>query len=338
MIKISEKILSMTKSINANDDIEIVENTFFKLYCYNIYQDNIFNSGYAQHYFNILKENGFNVSSVGETSKLEKETQKQINEVYEMIKQDEFDEFVEERFIEIETEEDIKKDEELGHVHKVMSVRCDLLNIPTKEYAIKYQKYIVDEYALTDYFNFLGLFRKEEYIIKKLKEKENESFKVKMVTNIFSKLSLLSQFEKHYKIERFNLDFSNIDDTIEISNQFQTLQKTIFPTIKFLNITKKGLLKFYIGMLKNICGYIQIVKAKKVKVDKVCAYKHSLDTDNLKDLLTLVKFNNPGFSNLDHELIEKHTNLKPEAINKIHDEDKFINYYLFQKNNFKLNY
>jgi len=55
-------------------------------------------------------------------------------------------------------------------------------------------------------------------------------------------------------------------------------------------------------------------------------------------LLTLVKFNNPAFSNLDHELIEKHTDLKPEAINKIHDEDKFINYYLFQKNNFKLNY
>ena len=189
----------------------------------------------------------------------------------------------------------------------------------------------------TNVFNTASKIIPANIINDKTEQKSEIKHEIKPIVEEVIKQEL-SQFEKHYKIERFNLDFTNIDDTIEISNQFQTLQKTIFPTIKFLNITKKGLLKFYIGMLKNICGYIQIVKAKKVKVDKVCAYKHSLDTDNLKDLLTLVKFNNPAFSNLDHELIEKHTNLKPEAINKIHDEDKFINYYLFQKNNFKLNY
>ena len=110
MLKVSERIFSISKSINESDEVRIVENTFFKLYCYNIYQDNVFSSGYAQHFFNILKDNGFNISSIGETKKLDKDTQKQINEIYEMVKQNEFDEFLTERFREILTEEDIKSD------------------------------------------------------------------------------------------------------------------------------------------------------------------------------------------------------------------------------------
>ena len=147
----------------------------------------------------------------------------------------------------------------------------------------------MDEYALTDYFNFLGLFRKEDFINQKLKEKEKESLKIKMVSNIYSKLSLLLQFEKHYKIERFNLDFSNINDSIEISHDFQTVQKLVFSKIKLTNIKRTGLLKFYISILKNICGNISIIRRKQVKVNKINSYTHSIDIENIKSLIELSK-------------------------------------------------
>lgn len=333
LIKQNEKVLSMSKSINECDEIKIVNNTFFKLFCHNEYQDSIFKTGFLQHYENILNDNGFELSSKGDYMTLDKLEKQDFNAIYDLVKFEEFEEFVEEHFKVIENEEDII---ETKHIH--LKARCTLLNIPTKEDAEKYKVYITDAYALKNYFNFLGLFRTDEYIKLKLREKEKESFKIKTLSSVYNKLSLLSQFENHYKINRFELSFDNIDITKEISKEFQAIHATMFPRKKIIPFDcKKNLLKIYVDIIKMICGDILIITQKKAKQDKKCIYKYELNVGLIKDLITLSKYINPIFNNFKKDLIKQLTNIEPDEKhnNLVEDEDDLINNYLFNKINFK---
>ena len=194
LTKLNEKVLCMSKSINENDEIKIVENTFFKLFCYNEYQDGIFNTGYLQHFENILRNNGFNLKETGVVNKLAKEEQQEFNEVYELIKDEEFNDFINLKYNEIEDEEDAPLQDCLNSKYKNLNGRCNLLNIPSKEEAEKYKVFLTDEYALRNYFNLLTLFRTDQYIKLKNQEKLNETFKIKNLSNVYNKLSLLKTF------------------------------------------------------------------------------------------------------------------------------------------------
>jgi len=337
LIKMNEKILSMSKSINENDEIKIVENTFFKLYCYNEFIDSFFNTGYLQHYENILKNNGFNLKNVGELNKMEKNDKKDFSDVYETIKDEQFKEFIDTKFTELIDEQDLEKVNNILIKHSVLNGRFTLLNLPNREETEKYKIFLTDEYALRNYFNFLGLFRTSEYTKNKSNEKITETFKIKNLSNNHNKILLLEEFEKHYKIIRLNLNFEDINLEVEISEKFKTLCKAIFRTTKDNYKTKYDLLKIYVHMIKNICGDIPVITSKRLKKNKVCTYEYKLNIEILKDLITLAKYNNYTLKNFNIELIKKLTEIEPDTNEKLNykDEDDLINYYLFQKTNFK---
>ena len=60
MIETNDKIVRMSQSINTYDETEIVEDTYFKLFCYNEFLSDIYKTGFLQHFQNILNCNGFN--------------------------------------------------------------------------------------------------------------------------------------------------------------------------------------------------------------------------------------------------------------------------------------
>lgn len=338
MIKYNEKLLGLSKSVNENDEIKIINNTYFKIFCYEEYQDSIFRTGFIKHFENILKDNGFNVVETGVYKKLDKEDQKEINEVYNQIKEDDFDTFVKAKYKDVTDEEDLTKHTEIINQYNVMNNRLSILNIPNKEEAEKYKVFIMDEYALRNYYNFLSLFRESVYIKAKLKEKQQATFKVKVVNNMFSKVALLEQFELHYKIDRFTLDLKDVDETKEISNEFKELYKQLFPKQKAKAFkTKYDLIKIYVNIIKYICGDLPIIKSIKGKDDKKSVYKYSLNKELLKELITLCKFNNPVLKHFDIVLIERITGIKPEPKTSltITDEDDLVNNYLFNKINYK---
>jgi hypothetical protein len=245
MIKMNEKILSLSKSVNEDDEIKIVENTYFKLFCYKEYINSIYMTGFLQHYENILENAGFNVLEKGENSKLDKETNREFKESYEMLTEEDFQNFLTLRYTELNDENEAteitnKLDEKFKHFHN----RFQLLNFPSREKAEEYKIFLKDEYALKNYYEFMNLVRTDEYIIKKNNEKIKNTFKIKSLSKSFNKISLISEFEKHYKISRFDLDFSKIDDKIVINENFQKLCKNIFRTKKDDFNTKEGLKKF----------------------------------------------------------------------------------------------
>lgn len=338
MIKYNDKILGLSKSINENDEIKIVNNTFFKLFCYNEYQISIFKTGFLQHFENLLKDNGFNLTQTGQYKKLDKDELKELNEVYKLLKEDDFEKYKVAKFTELDNDEDLTKNEEIIKEYSILDNRFNLLNIPNKEEAENYKVFMMDEYALKNYYNFLSLFRKSDYIKNKLIEKKDDSFNVKVINSMFSKVSLLEKFESHYQISRFTLDFKNIDETKEISKEFQELYKYTFPKQKIKSFkTKYSLIKIYVNILKYISGDLPIIKTSKGKENNKSVWKYALNLDAIKDLITLCKFKNPHFKNFDIELIEKITGIKPDMKNTIdiYDEDIEINNYLFNKINYK---
>ena len=61
---------------NVDDEYIFNENAFFKLFCYNEYIKDAYETNKKQHFYNILISNGFNVIHKGSIDKLDKKQKK----------------------------------------------------------------------------------------------------------------------------------------------------------------------------------------------------------------------------------------------------------------------
>lgn len=337
MIKYNNRLLGLSGSKNEDDEIQIVENTFFKMFCYEEFQDEIFHTGYLQHYENILKRDGFDLCSEGEKKKLPKEKGIKLKEMFEIFEDEKFDQFVE-KYFSVETEEDINYI--LNH-YKVMMDRTELLGISEKEDAIKYKTLIMDDYVLKNCFSLMNLLKTSNYIKEKLTKKKENTFKIKLLSSTINKIALLEEFEKHYKINRFQMDFKDVDVSNEISEKFKDLYIELFPKRNAKSFkTKDNLLKIYVNIIRNICGDIKLIYRKQTnKEEGKKKYGFELNAQILREVVELVKLKNGALKNYDTELIEKLTGIKPDAkalkIGDNDDEDMY-NSYIFRKNNYKI--
>lgn len=334
MIKYNNRLMGMSSSRNEDDEVKIIDNTFFKLFCYKEYQNEIFGTGFIQHYENYLIRDGFVLSVKGEKKKLEINESTQFKELYQELQTEKFDDFVK-LYYNIETEEDLEKLKE----YKILYDRTELLNIPSIEEANKYKIFLVDDYALKNYYNLLNLLKTDNYIKLKQIQKRKETFEIKSLSTSFNKVLLLIKFEQHYKIERFNFDFSNIDPNIEISDKFKELYSSLFPkrTVKTYK-TKYDLLQIYVNIIKNICGDIPLITSKKKQIGGKRQYNYTIDKNVLKDIILLAKYKNPILKDYNIELVEQLTEIKPEPKLKtlyLADEDDNYNHYAYNKNIYK---
>ena len=94
MIETNDKILRLSQSINKYDEAEIVENTYFKLFCYNDFLADIFKTDFLQHFKIILVNNGFSMSEVGEVKNLNYSIKRKQKALMNTIKNNEIDEFI----------------------------------------------------------------------------------------------------------------------------------------------------------------------------------------------------------------------------------------------------
>jgi hypothetical protein len=338
LISSSNKILNMSKSTTEDDETVIIENSFFKMYCYNEYQMDLFKYNFEESYKNILIDNGFEYEEIGIYKTINDEGKKELIEMREQVNDTEFNDYLNNAFIELKTDEDLEELEKTNIKHKILSTRASLLNICKKEDAELYKIFLTDEYSLMSYYNFLALFRTDEYIITKANEKTNASFKIRTINNVYTKVQLLKLFENHYKIKRFELDFK-IKDIPEINDAFKTLYSNVFPkqTTKTYTTTK-ALRLIYINLIKNICGDLPIITQKRIKVNGKNDYEYKLNKTLIEELITLCKINNCGLKNYNLKLIEIITGIKPDIEPNNYDfcdeEDVKVNY-LFGKTKFK---
>jgi hypothetical protein len=195
----------------TDDDYGFVfnENTFFKLFTYNEYIKDIFNTNKEQHFLNILDDNKFDVIYVGVTEKLDKELKQEMVET-----------------VLSETMEKYMKTVAGKEIDEIFKKRLDFLNIDIKneDLAFEYCDIIIDKFALNDYLNFIRLLKDESYIKRKLFSEKFKITEYKAVYTNYYKISLLGQLEKAMNIKRYQFEKLETDISFQIP---QDLMKKI---------------------------------------------------------------------------------------------------------------
>ena len=326
-IEINDKILRLSTTRDENDDENVIKNPFFKMWCYNEYINEIYNTDYLKHYKQILTNAGFTLKTTGiKDDKIDKKRNiKKHNDIIKKINDEEIQEFINQ----IEENEEVNK---RNINYELYLKRIEIIGVGTKEQIEKYQVFLQDNRALTNYFHFQDLLRTKEYIKKKFENMDLMNIK-KLYSNK-NKICLLEKFEKESNINRLDLKNENIKIPT-FKNEEKDFYKNMFRTKKEPN-TKDNTILMYIQLLENICGDFPIIKKlrKRNGGNKIKLYE--LNTEFFKDMVELIKLKNPKLKNYNHKLIEEITGIKPEENTKNDlkddfDDELFYNKYLFDK-------
>jgi hypothetical protein len=366
LMSTSEKVLRLSKSINEDDETSIVNNSFFKMYCYYEYVKSIYFTDYIGHFEKILKNNGFELSTIGEEDKLKSLRAKRKLES-DLCKLTKIDEYIQIKFVEFETEEQVEEYHKAGLTGdmKLIDTRSEILNLAEEDHIRKYDFLLLDDYKFKAFFNATQLFKTRKYIKKKIAEKQEDTNLLILQNSIFPKIELLYQIENFYKIQRFGIKykglileenenkngfkeiemkFDELKDEYkpeeEINDDIKTLYKEYFSqrkSGKHKFNTKYEIIKSYVHMIKSIIHDISIsfdiITEKKGTKRNDRTYKYYLDVNSLIRFITLCQLTNSKLRNYDTELIETLTKIKPLKDGpNISDEDTKVNNYLCNKN------
>lgn len=313
--KENEKIINMASSITEDDERKVINNTFFKLYTYNEYKNDTLNSNITLHFENILTEAGFEIiKNKGEgiiglnkikTVELKKDLKiKHENEFIDNIKE----------FDNLKEDHDFKK-------------KCEILGITTKEQAEENKFVLEDNYKLTSFFNIQKLMKTDEYLKEKTIDNNINSFKIKHYNDTTTKTILLRNFEKKYKINKLDIHLNDFDITkVEHLNENEIKHyQNIFRSTKSKLDTKYDVQKYYVSMIKNITGELNIIQTKKTKnKERKDIYVYNYNKDLIVKIFDLTKLKDEYYTNYVDEILNRlnvDKPIKPEPNDEPNDYD-----------------
>ena len=270
--KTAELLNDVCSYINNDDELEICNNTFFKLFVYIQYVNDIYNINKLKHFKLILEENKFILDEEGIKNILYK---KELIDASKEIQVEELNNFL---------------NDPTNPKYEIFVKRIEILNLPLEKDVInKYSHLILDPFKLDDYLNSIRFFKDDKYINKKIEQIKYTNYSVKWMNNIYNKIHLFRQFETKYKID-FEYDNKN-NEPFELPKDEINLYNKIF-RITFKPKTKGDLLKIYISMIKHIMGADSIKTVKK-QINKVRKNIYSFNDTFISELLEINKFQNP---------------------------------------------
>jgi hypothetical protein len=281
-INTAEQLREVCEVLNEETtDININENTFFKLFCYNEYNADIFKTNRLKHFQNILKTAKFKLISLDDLpEKIDNSIKNDMK-----IKKLEINETLFNDFIETENKDIIK--------YEVLNERLCFLNLPDDKIIIsKYQHLLTDEYKMNDYLNFIRFLKTDDYINVKLNKLKTESYNVKIFESPYFKINLVRQLETQFNISPLDINYKMVNK-VDIPNEKWDLIKKVFRTEKTKPYDMIQFKPAYIGMLKNICGS-DIIKSNRKRGggDKETYYYFNLDV--IQEHLKLNQYINPS--------------------------------------------
>jgi hypothetical protein len=282
----SEAIQDLCMS-QKSGDMEIYENTYFKLFCYYEYLNDVFNTNMTGHYEKILEENGFKLIKTNEKIvKLTKENSKtlRIQSNEEKIKL--LDEYV------------ANPSEEL----KYENIKKNIEFLGVKDNEIKeYQELILDERKMIKY-NTLTKWCKKSVNVE-YKELINDTFVYKSYNCSLTKIKHIHDIEKKYEIHILDKNINSMDETkIDFDEGKYKELKACFRYLKKKPENLLELKQLYLSMLKNAIG----ISFFKNKIDKTMKIKHNciIDTKILNFYLKLHGLKNKDKNNWNSKIYE----------------------------------
>jgi hypothetical protein len=285
------------------DEMEIIVNSFFILYCYTEYIKNIYKMNMTEHYKDILKYKGFIITEEGETAKINPEENKKIKELSAEIKEKLFIEY-------IEADSTNKTLEKFDSFNK----HIKLLNIPKddKELLTDYQQEITDKHALQNHLNIIRILKNDEHINKKIHEAKENSFDIKNISSVYNKIHVITKLEAKYNIQKLQVDFKN-NGPIEMNDDEYKYIKSIFRISKPKPKDYDELKKIYVTMIKNVTTSDFIKTCKSNKKETRDQYLYNINNEYIQFHLKLNNFSNIYNRNFHEEIKEKFEIIETEA-------------------------
>jgi hypothetical protein len=322
----NSSLYNVSTTYNEDEEIyEVNENSFFKLYSYTEYINNIYKMNMTQHYKDILINNGFVLSEEGETLKISKELNSEIKELTKEIKEKLFNEFIEANDkTEEKFESFIRHIEFLKlpiHIDKENDETGEIDTVVNVELLEKFKNEIIDKHSLQDHLNIIRMLKDDAYIDEKIKAAINNSYDVKNISMSYNKIKAIRTLEAKYNISPLEVDFTH-DGYIEMDDNYYINLKNIFRISKPKPKDYDELRKFYVTMIKNVTTNDLIKSFKSMKKETRNKRFYDINDEYIKDHLELNKFSNPDSKNF-HEKIRERYEI-PEIKNKymFHNEEE----------------
>jgi hypothetical protein len=298
----STNLYMCSSYLDENDDIKYAPNSFYNIYTYNEYVKDIYENNKAEHLNKLLKDNGFECNEdVNENaSKLDKKVIGRMKEISNDA-------------VDVTFEQWINKEV----VCEMYDIRSSILGLKEDEDKKTYKNYITDRQMFEEHYKITTLLKDNNHICDKANDSIENSYAEFGISNIYSKIKLLSEFEKQTNIKRFNFDDVKCGS---IDEKTWTMIKKLFRKTTKKPEDKNDIIKSYTSMINNIASlYKGKMEGKHKKGNKI----YILDTEKINESLELdfikMTLDNP-LKNYDRETIE-HIDLELPKI----EVDKFNN-------------
>ena len=243
--ELSESLKECSSYTNEEEEHIFIENTFFNMFCYNEYVYDTYKTNKVKHFELILEENGFNMSVIGDAPvRIDGKTKGDMKSVVDDIKSMLFDEYLN------ETKEH-RDQPKYYQINTNISYLC--LQTESDETLKNYKDIIIDKYKIEEHENIIKLYKRDEYIEGKLLEMQHINFNVRVMNSVYNKIKIIRELETTYNIGFLNVAGKR-NDPIEMKDGTYKLIKAVFKTSKKAPNNYKGLMKLYVGMLRNVSG------------------------------------------------------------------------------------
>jgi hypothetical protein len=286
-----------------DEDITIHENTYFKLFCYYVYLNDVYNTNITGHYEKILMNNGFKLIKSNESlTKLSSEVCKTLktqtqNENIKLI-----DKYIEEPSEKLE----------------FTNIKSNVEYLGLKPENIKdYQEILINKKLMEKYEILVKWCKKTMEINYELKEKMPDTFIYKKFECSLLKIKHIKDVEDTFNIHILNENFNVMEERkIDFDEKKYDELKLCFRYLKNKPVCVLDLKILYLGMLKSTIG----INFFKNQINNKLTIKHNckIDSEKLNFYLKLHNIKNKDKNNWDTKIYEwfcKKNNIR-EAIDE----------------------
>lgn len=243
-----ESIDLLKECCNIDDERKIIENSFFKLFCYNEYVKNIYNNNKESHFKMILHKKGFIIKNIGKCEKISNELKKEMKETIKNNNDNKFEKYVE-NYNELEYEDFEQR-------RKYLNIEIEKVN--------DYKEYIINKNAIEKHLNIINYFKSDEVINKKINELKENKFNEIIYNHNYVKIKVLRDILKKYNISQENINYGDKNKKINLDEKDEKIIKSTFRIKSNINNLHE-FNKMHINMIRNIAPIILSNKKRKGK-------------------------------------------------------------------------
>ena len=155
----------------------------------------VYDTNKRMQFEQILKDEGFQLSEVGQPKEMDKDTKKEAKTIVEEMSEQLFDEYLDS----MDQYNNDSSDSKFNHLKR--NIKALGLHRTNKETIREYKEMVLDSFRVEQHFHIMATMRADEYIDNKLENKRTATYDVCLLHTDYNKVKLIRKFEKKFDID-----------------------------------------------------------------------------------------------------------------------------------------